>query len=174
MDPRDTPSIAIARQIAGKDRVLHLAIEPGTDIALFNGLFTYVVEQGWVDKPFIKAHTAGFDEAVKANRMPLEECSKITGVPVDDLKKAAEWSYKPKKTGQLPRTMHAYEKGIIWGNDNYVIQSALLDLVIATHNVGRRGTGCVRMGAPRGLCQAPTLATRKSTLTRNSSKARAG
>lgn len=146
VDPRDTPSIAIARQIAGKDRVLHLAIEPGTDIALFNGLFTYVVEQGWVDKPFIKAHTAGFDEAVKANRMPLEECSKITGVPVDDLKKAAEWSYKPKKTGQLPRTMHAYEKGIIWGNDNYVIQSALLDLVIATHNVGRRGTGCVRMG----------------------------
>ena len=33
VDPRDTPSIAIARQIAGKDRVLHLAIEPGTDIA---------------------------------------------------------------------------------------------------------------------------------------------
>src|SRR3546814_7920842 len=42
--------------------------------------------------------------------------------------------------------MHAYEKGIIWGNDNYVIQSALLGLAIATHNVGRRGTGCVRMG----------------------------
>lgn len=175
VDPRDTPSIAIARQIAGKDRVLHLAIEPGTDIALFNGLFTYVVEQGWVDKPFIKTHTAGFDEAVNTNRMPLEECSKITGVPVDDLKKAAEWSYKPKKTGQLPRTMHAYEKGIIWGNDNYVIQSALLDLVIATHNVGRRGTGCVRMGGHQeGYARPPTLATRKSTLTRNSSKARAG
>ena len=42
--------------------------------------------------------------------------------------------------------MHAYEKGIIWGNDNYLIQSALVDLVLATHNVGRRGTGCVRMG----------------------------
>ena len=42
--------------------------------------------------------------------------------------------------------MHAYEKGIIWGNDNYLIQSALVDLVLATHNVGRRGTGVVRMG----------------------------
>ena len=43
--------------------------------------------------------------------------------------------------------MHAYEKGIIWGNDNYLIQSALLDLAIATYNVGgRRGTGCIRMG----------------------------
>src|SRR3546814_16392649 len=70
--------------------------------------------------------------------MSLEECSKVTGVPIEDLKKAAEWSYKPKKTGQLPRSMHAYEKGIIWGNDNYVIQSALLGLAIATHNVGRR------------------------------------
>ncbi|MEY5003393.1 MAG: Arsenite oxidase large subunit, partial [Pseudomonadota bacterium] len=44
------------------------------------------------------------------------------------------------------RTMHAYEKGIIWGNDNYLIQSALVDLVLATQNVGRRGTGVVRMG----------------------------
>ena len=48
--------------------------------------------------------------------------------------------------GRRTRTMHAYEKGIIWGNDNYLIQSALVDLVLATHNVGRRGTGCVRMG----------------------------
>ncbi|NYT36364.1 arsenate reductase (azurin) large subunit [Allopusillimonas soli] len=146
VDPRETPSIAIARQVAGKERVLHLAIEPGTDTALFNGLFTYVVEQGWIDKPFIEQHTSGFDSAVQTNRLSLEECSKITGVPLEDLKMAAEWSYKPKKTGQMPRSMHAYEKGIIWGNDNYVIQSALLSLVIATHNVGRRGTGCVRMG----------------------------
>jgi hypothetical protein len=28
---------------------------------------------------------------------------------------------------------------------NYLIQSALVDLVLATHNVGRRGTGVVRM-----------------------------
>ncbi len=42
--------------------------------------------------------------------------------------------------------MHGYEKGIIWGNDNYRIQSALVDLVLATENVGRRGTGVVRMG----------------------------
>lgn len=42
--------------------------------------------------------------------------------------------------------MHGYEKGIIWGNDNYVIQSALLHVMLATRNVGRRGTGVVRMG----------------------------
>lgn len=146
VDPRETPSIAIARQVAGDDRVLHLDIEPGTDTALFNGLFTYVVEQGWIDEEFIKNHTKGFDKAVQANKMSLEECSEITGIPTAKLKQAAEWSYQPKSSGHAPRTMHAYEKGIIWGNDNYTIQSALLNLVIATHNVGRRGTGCVRMG----------------------------
>lgn len=145
VDPRRTNTVAIAQQVA-PDRVLHLDLEPGTDIALFNGLFTHVVEQGWIDRDFISARTNGFDEAVAANRLSLDECSRITGVPVAKLRQAAEWAYKPKSNGSLPRTMHAYEKGIIWGNDNYLIQSALVDLVLATHNVGRRGTGCVRMG----------------------------
>ncbi|MDB5993505.1 MAG: aoxB [Pseudomonas sp.] len=146
VDPRRTPTIAIAEQAAGKDNVLHLDIEPGTDIALFNGLLTYVVDQKWQDDEFISAHTKGYEQALQANRLSLEETSRITGVSVDKLKQAAEWAYKPKASGHRPHTMHAYEKGIIWGNDNYLIQSALVDLVLATHNVGRRGTGVVRMG----------------------------
>ncbi|RMG35898.1 MAG: arsenate reductase (azurin) large subunit, partial [Gammaproteobacteria bacterium] len=145
VDPRRSLTIAIAEKTA-KDRVLHLRINPGTDTALFNGLLTYVVDKGWHDKKFINEHTTGFAEAYKANRMSLEECSKITGVSVADLKKAADWAYKPKKSGHRPRTAHLYEKGIIWGNDNYRIQSALVDLVLATHNVGRRGTGVCRLG----------------------------
>ena len=140
-------TLSVAETIAGKPNVLHLDLQPGTDIALFNGLFTYVVEQGWHDKDFIAKRTNGFDAAVSANKLSLEECSRITGVSVDKLRQAAEWAYKPKANGARPRAMHAYEKGIIWGNDNYLIQSALLDLAIATYNVGgRRGTGCIRMG----------------------------
>ena len=146
VDPRRTPTISICETVA-KDNVLHLDIQPGTDVALFNGLFTHVIEQGWIDRTFIAKRTKGFDEAAAANKLSLDECSKITGVSVAKLKQAAEWAYKPKAGGAMKRTMHAYEKGIIWGNDNYAIQSSLLDLVIATHNVGgRRGTGCVRMG----------------------------
>jgi arsenite oxidase large subunit len=147
VDPRRNVTVSIAETIAGKANVLHLDLQPGTDIALFNGLFTYVVDQGWHDKDFIAKRTNGFDAAVAANKMSLDECSRITGVSVDKLRQAAEWAYKPKSNGARPRSMHAYEKGIIWGNDNYLIQSALLDLAIATYNVGgRRGTGCIRMG----------------------------
>jgi len=145
-DPRRSPTIAVCEHVAGPDRMLHLRINPGSDTALFNGLLTYAVEQGWHDPDFIAAHTKGFDEALAANRMSLEECSQATGVPVEDLQKAAEWAYKPKESGHRPRSAHLYEKGIIWGNDNYKIQSALVDLVLATHNVGRRGTGVCRLG----------------------------
>lgn len=145
VDPRRTTSIAVAEHIA-KDRVLHLDLNPGTDTALFNGIFTYVVEQGWIANKFIIQHTTGFDAAVQAAKLSLTECARITGVSEAKLRQAADWAYKPKARGERPRTMHAYEKGIIWGNDNYKIQSALLNLVIATQNVGRRGTGCVRMG----------------------------
>ncbi|HJW54698.1 MAG TPA: arsenate reductase (azurin) large subunit [Burkholderiaceae bacterium] len=146
VDPRRSATVAISEQVAGKGNVLHLDIEPGSDTALFNTLLTYVVAQGWHDKAFIAKATRGFDDAVKTNHMSLEEGSRATGVSVDKIKQAAEWAYKPMGSGQRPRTFHAYEKGIIWGNDNYVIQSALVSLVLATQNVGRRGTGVCRMG----------------------------
>ncbi|HCY15450.1 MAG: arsenite oxidase large subunit [Curvibacter sp. GWA2_64_110] len=146
VDPRRTATVAICEQVAGKENVLHLDIEPGSDTALFNTLFTYVVDKGWHDKEFIAKHTRGFEDAVKTNRMSLEEGAKATGIPVAKLIQAAEWAYKPKASGHRPRTFHPYEKGIIWGNDNYVIQSALVSLVLATQNVGRRGTGVCRLG----------------------------
>ena len=156
VDPRRTLTVALLEQAISRDNILFLDIEPGTDTALFNALLTYVVDQGWHDKAFIENHTTGFEKAVNANRMSLDEASKITGVSREKIIKAAEWAYKPKASGHLPRTMHGYEKGIIWGNDNYRIQSALVDLVLATHNVGRRGTGVVRMGGHQeGYCRPP-------------------
>ena len=42
--------------------------------------------------------------------------------------------------------MFAYEKGLIWGNDNYRTNAALVNVALATGNIGRPGGGCVRMG----------------------------
>ncbi|MFO7857864.1 MAG: arsenate reductase (azurin) large subunit [Ectothiorhodospiraceae bacterium] len=146
VDPRRTPSVAVCDQIGDADNVLHLQINPGTDTALFNAIFTYVIDQGWHNESFIADHTSGFEEAREANRMSLEEASQITGVSIEAIRRAAEWSYKPKDSGHAPRTLHHYEKGIIWGNDNYRIQASLVDIVLATGNVGREGTGISRMG----------------------------
>ena len=65
---------------AGKDNVLHLAINSGTDLALFNALLTYIADKGWIDKDFIAASTNDFDKALAANKTSVEDAAKITGL----------------------------------------------------------------------------------------------
>lgn len=145
VDPRRTVTVNACEVEAGKDKVLHLAINSGTDLALFNALTTYVAEKGWIDKEFIAQSTSGFDDMLKANKTSLEDAAKITGLTPEQIRKAAEFIAEPKD-GKRRRTMFCYEKGLIWGNDNYRTNGALVNLALATGNVGRPGGGCVRMG----------------------------
>ncbi|SJM30853.1 arsenate reductase (azurin) large subunit [Mesorhizobium delmotii] len=145
VDPRRTVTVNACEVEAGKERVLHLAINSGTDLALFNALVTHIADQGWTDKDFIAASTNGFDKALAANRTTLEQAAEITGLTVDQIKQAAAWIAEPKD-GKRRRTMFAYEKGLIWGNDNYRTNGSLVNLALATGNIGRPGGGCVRLG----------------------------
>ena len=145
VDPRRTVTVNACEYEAGEENVLHLAINSGTDMVLFNALLTHAADQGWLDQDFIRGSTRGFDEALAENRTTLEEAARITGVSAEDIRKAATWIAEPK-SGQRRRTMFAYEKGIIWGNDNYRTNASLVNLALATGNVGRPGGGCVRLG----------------------------
>ena len=40
---------------------MHLAIKPGTNLALLNGLAQHLIEHGWVDRAFVDEHTVGID-----------------------------------------------------------------------------------------------------------------
>jgi len=146
VDPRRTVTVNACEVEAGKDNVLHLAINSGTDLALFNALFTYIADQGWMSTDLIESSTTGFDAALAANRISLEEAASLTGLATADIIKAAEWIAQPKEGGARRRTMFAYEKGLIWGNDNYRTNAALAALALATGNIGQPGGGCVRMG----------------------------
>jgi arsenite oxidase large subunit len=168
IDPRRTVTVAACEAEAGKDRVLHLAVEPGTDLVLFNALLTYITDKGWTDKAFIAASTLAaeqgaalisrpggapndqpltdFNAALAANRTSIDDAVKITGLKAEDIVKAAQWIAEPKSGGKRRRTMLGYEKGIIWGNDNYRTNGAIVNLALATGNVGRPGGGVVRLG----------------------------
>jgi arsenite oxidase large subunit len=146
VDPRRTPTIAACEVEAGKENVLHLAINSGTDLALFNALFSEIAAKGWVDRAFIDASTTGFQDAVRANQTSIDEAARITGLTPEDIRKAAAWIAEPKQGGARRRTMFAYEKGLIWGNDNYRTNQALVNVALATGNVGGPGGGCVRLG----------------------------
>jgi predicted molibdopterin-dependent oxidoreductase YjgC len=71
--------------------VLHLQQKPGTDIALVNGLMHIILERGWQDEKFIAERTEGFEELQETlQRYPPEKVAAITGVPVEQLNRAAE------------------------------------------------------------------------------------
>ncbi len=163
VDPRRTLTVHTAEEIAGKENVLHLAIKPGSDMALFNAILTHIVDQGWTDKDFIEAstyrdgeavamdsaHPAGLgslEYAMETCRTSPEEAAEICGVDAADIIKAAEWIAKPKEDGSRRKCVTCYEKGIIWGNDNYRTVGALVNVALATGNIGREGGGCCRLG----------------------------
>jgi arsenite oxidase large subunit len=163
VDPRRTVTVAACEAEAGAENVLHLQIKSGTDLALFNALFTEIADMGWVDQEFIDASTTAeagagdgdpahpaaltsFAAARDGNRMSVEEAAGITGLSPEDIRKAASWIAEPKEGDARRRTMFAYEKGLIWGNDNYRTNGALVNIALATGNVGRPGGGVVRLG----------------------------
>lgn len=146
VDPRRTVTVNACEVEAGKENVMHLAINSGSDLALFNAWLTYIASKGWTDKSFIDASTRDFDKARAANNVSLDEAARITGLTADQIRQSAEWIAQPKAGNARRRTMFAYEKGLIWGNDNYRTNAALVNVALATGNIGRPGGGCVRMG----------------------------
>ncbi|MFG1333053.1 arsenate reductase (azurin) large subunit [Xanthobacter autotrophicus] len=154
VDPRRTVTVNACEVEAGKENVLHLALNSGTDLILFNAWLTYAAEKGWIDKAFIAASTKDFDKALAANKVSVADAARATGLSEADIVKAVTWIAEPKAGGARRRAMFAYEKGLIWGNDNYRTNQALVNLALATGNIGRPGGGCVRMGGHQeGYCR---------------------
>ncbi len=162
VDPRRTVTINACEEAAGAANVLHLQINSGTDLALFNALFTEIVAKGWIDSDFIKASTfqgdvavpedgahpaslGSFESAKVACKLSLDEAAKICGVKAEDIARAAAWIAEPKD-GARRKCVTAYEKGIIWGNDNYRTIGALVNIGLATGNIGSEGGGVCRLG----------------------------
>jgi len=162
-DPRRTVTVDSCEQYAGAENVLHLAITTGSDVALHNTLFTYIADQGWVDADFIAKSTFQGEKAVDADsahpaalgsyeaarvacKMSLADGAAATGLTEAQIIQAAEWIAKPKEDGSRRKCVTGYEKGIIWGNDNYRAVGSLLNIGLATGNVGREGGGVCRLG----------------------------
>jgi formate dehydrogenase alpha subunit len=127
-DPRD---IQIARLAD-----IHLRHRSGTDVALLNGLMHVIIQEGLHDQPFIEARTEGFDELAKAvAEYPPERVEQITGVPAEDLRRAARTFAQADKGAIL------YAMGITQhttGVDNVM---SCANLSMLTGNVGKPGTG---------------------------------
>jgi ferredoxin-nitrate reductase len=128
IDPRRTDS-AIAAD-------LHLQIIPGTDIILYHALAKRLIEKGYADNDFIKNHTENFklykDLVLSSS---LEKASKLCGVPLNDIKLAAEIIGKAK--GFISLWAMGLNQSAIGVDKN----TALLNLSLLTGHIGKPGSG---------------------------------
>jgi formate dehydrogenase major subunit len=127
-DPRKIPMVLQAD--------LHLQHHLGTDVALVNGLMHIILKNGWQDQAFVDERTEKFEE-LKAvvEKYPPEKASEITGVPVVDLEKAAEYYAKAERTSIL------YTMGITQHTTGVDNVKSLANLAMITGNIGKESTG---------------------------------
>lgn len=73
-----------------KEAVVHLQLNPGTNIALLNGMMHTIITEGLMDKDYVENRTEGFDELwdVVKEYTP-EKAAEICGIDPEDLKAAA-------------------------------------------------------------------------------------
>lgn len=82
IDPRRTP--------LARDADLHLAVRPGTDVAVALAVHRYLFEQGLADSSFLSAHTRGADRLrERAAPWTFERASEVAGIPADALSRFA-------------------------------------------------------------------------------------
>ena len=129
--------VADPREIElAKYATLWLRQRPGTDVALFNGLMNVIISEGLEDKEFITQRTEGYEEMKKTVlKYTPEIVEKITGVPAEDIRKAA------RIYANAPVSSLIYSMGITQhttGTDN-VLSTA--NIAMLTGNVGKEGAG---------------------------------
>ncbi|MBI4823163.1 MAG: formate dehydrogenase subunit alpha [Nitrospirae bacterium] len=110
---------------------LHLRHRCGTDVALLLGIMNVIIEEGHVEREFVRRRTENFDafEAL-LNSYPPETAERITGVSATDIRRTAR-IYATER-----RSMLFYSMGItqhITGSDNV---RACADIVMLTGHIG--------------------------------------
>ncbi|GAX91410.1 molybdopterin oxidoreductase family protein [Effusibacillus lacus] len=128
VDPRKTTTAKMAD--------LHVAIKPGTDSALMNGILHVMVEEDLIDSSFIAERTVGFEEVADAVRSYTPaKTAQLTDVPAEDIVQIARW-YGTAETALLltARGIEQQARGV-----NNVI--SCLNLVLASGKIGKPGCG---------------------------------
>jgi|LNFM01.1.fsa_nt_gb assimilatory nitrate reductase catalytic subunit len=128
IDPRRTET--------AREADLHLAILPGTDVALFNGMLHLLLWDDAIDRAYIDASTEGF-EALKAlvRDYPPASVAELCGIEQADLVTAARWF------GESRSVLSLWCQGLNQSTSGSANSSALINLHLATAQIGRPGAG---------------------------------
>jgi assimilatory nitrate reductase catalytic subunit len=128
IDPRAT--------VTARAADLHLALKPGTDIALFNAMLHVIERDGLTDAPFKNSKTENFE-----NLKPLidhwtpERAAEVCDLPVEKIVQAA------RMFGNAKAALSLYCQGLNQSASGTRKNCALINLHLATGHIGRPGAG---------------------------------
>jgi ferredoxin-nitrate reductase len=139
VDPRRTPTADAAD--------LHLPVRPGADLPLLSAMLCVLADEGLVDGAFVARHTEGFDAALAAAReWPPERAAAGTGLDPALIVAAA------RAFGRARRAMALWSMGANQSTVGTLKNRALINLCLATGNIGRPGTGPLSLtGQPNAM-----------------------
>jgi len=128
VDPRKTKTAEAAD--------LHLAIQPGTDIDLLNGIAYLLMQWGEIDSLYIDECTAGFTNYAKIiSHYPPEIVARRCGIRIDHLEEAARcWAESEK-------VLSLWSMGVNQSSEGTAKVRTIINLHLMTGNIGRPGAG---------------------------------
>ena len=127
-DPRHTATAQAAD--------LHLAIQPGSDLALLCGVGHLLLEMGSLDQPFIAAHTEGFaDLQALWQQWTPQRVSQLCGIAEHDLRRLAGW------WAESAAVLSLWSMGVNQSREGTATVSAIINLHLVSGQIGRPGAG---------------------------------
>ncbi|MCR4331557.1 MAG: nitrate reductase, partial [Sulfuricaulis sp.] len=130
IDPRRTASAGIAD--------LHLAIAPGADVWLWNGLLVYLFQNGILDYAFLDNHTQGYGMALAAARASaptVPATAKACGLQDEDVANFFHLFARTQKTVTM------YSQGVNQSSSGTDKVNSIINCHLATGRIGRPGMG---------------------------------
>jgi ferredoxin-nitrate reductase len=139
IDPRRTPTAEQADS--------HLAVRPGADLPLLSAMLGVLDAEDLVDRAFVARHTDGGAEALAAAAAwSPERAAEACGVPAAQIVETA------RGFGRARRALVLWSMGANQSTVGTLKNQALINLCLATGNIGRSGSGPLSLtGQPNAM-----------------------
>ncbi|MDJ0357023.1 nitrate reductase [Paenarthrobacter sp. PH39-S1] len=132
VDPRETEVARLAD--------VHLALKPGTNLALMHGLVRELFAHGWNDEDFVAHHTLNVEELSAAVQpWTPEEVARTCGVEADDVRRAAGIF------GTSRRVVSTVLQGFYQSSQATASSCQVNNLHLLRGMIGRPGCGILQM-----------------------------
>ncbi|MBZ0069406.1 MAG: molybdopterin-dependent oxidoreductase [Thiobacillus sp.] len=138
VDPRRTDT--------ANEADLHLAILPGTDVALFHAMLNVMLWEELIDRDSIAAHTENWAELrAMVREYTPEKVAPICGVAAADIVQAARWF-------AAGPTLSLYCQGLNQSSCGVDKNAALINLHLASGQIGKPGAAPLSLtGQPNAM-----------------------